>query len=248
VRGLPTTEDTGTSKLFRTATWTTACSRDVLAGLHEILPDIVDRSSIILSSMPAAAEPPSPLPEGPPVILLLGRLVHDKGFDVALEAYARTLAKVSDSRLVVAGDGPELAALKQQAHQLGLGDHIEFLGEVSRDAVPALIDRSRFMVVPSRYEEGFGLVSIEGAQRGRPVIASRVCGLIDTVKHEETGLHVPMNEVEALSEAMLRLLENPAFAQRLGSAALQRANTEFAWPNYVGSYEALYLRLVEEGA
>ncbi len=100
-------------------------------------------------------------------MLLLGRLVEEKGFDVALRACVDVVRAIPDVRIVVAGDGLARADLLVLVDELGLGDVVEWLGPVAIGDVPAVLDRATVVVVPSRYEEPFGLVAVEAGLAGR---------------------------------------------------------------------------------
>jgi len=145
----------------------------------------------------------------PPGILFAGRLSREKGI-LELVRAARGLP------LVVAGDGPLRAAVPQA------------LGFVPHELLRSLYGRAAVVACPS-HREGFGVVCAEAMAHGRPVVASAVGGLLDLVRHEQTGLLVPPGDVVALRRALERLLEDPALRGRLGEAARERARSELSW-------------------
>jgi glycogen(starch) synthase len=243
--GLPDSISDARSALgqaIRAACWVTAISNAMLERTRQLVPEITPRSSAILYGLPAPDLAPSALPLRPPRILCLGRLLRDKGFDLALDAFARVLAARPDARLTVAGDGEERAALERQAAALGIGRAVEFVGAVASDDVPGLLDASALLVVPSRWEEPFGLVAIEAALLARPVVATRSGALPELVLDGETGRVVPKQDPEALAGAVLELLQCPAAMQRMGQAARERALRAFSLERYADEYDRAYRR------
>jgi glycogen synthase len=238
--------DTLLAQMWQAADWVTANSYAILADLRQLAPAITDRSSVIYEhgQMPTLA--PAPLPFAPPVLLCLGRVVDDKGFDVAVEAFGRLAGRYPAARLVIAGDGPARPALEQQAAALGIADRVQFTGWVAPGEVPALINSATIMLVPSRWREALGQVAIEAAQMARPVVAARVGGLPEVVLHGETGLLFEREDSQGLAEAIAALLDQPGLAEQLGRAARQRAQTLFDWQQYLDAFDALYRNLMEE--
>ena len=177
-------------------------------------------------------------------VLVAANLVRRKGVDVLLAAYA-ALASRECTELWIAGDGPERAALESAAARLGVGERVRFLGH--RSDVPDLLEACDVFVLPSRLE-GLGVAALEAMARSRPVIASAVGGLAETVVAEETGLLVPPDEAAALAGALARLLADPALARRLGAAGAARVAEHFLAEQMVTSYESLYREILREGA
>src|SRR5207248_662901 len=103
-------------------------------------------------------------------VVFVGRLVSDKGVDVLLEA----LARLGDVSAVIAGDGPERHALEEQASTLGLGGRVRFSGWVSSTEREKLFAGATVFVLPSLWEEPFGIVGLEALAAGLPVVASNV--------------------------------------------------------------------------
>lgn len=185
---------------------------------------------------------PVPHPCDPPrkvaTVLALGRMVREKGFDIALQA----VAKLPEIRLLLAGDGTELPGLRQMAHELGMAEKVEFLGWVHPESVPSLMARADVVLVPSRWQEPFGLVAVQAAQMARPVIASRVGGLPEIIRHEETGLLVPPEDPDALAMALQAVKDNPELTTRLGQNARTHAETCFTIGRCAATYEEFYQR------
>jgi len=238
--------DTILGHLLRTAGWVSAVSAAVLNDVRRLHPEIAQRSSVIYNSLALPSEQPEPLPFSAPRLLCVGRLVKDKGFDTALTAFALVAKRFPDARMVIAGDGPASSGLMQLASRLGLTDTVEFIGWVDPQKIPELINTVTAVIVPSRWDEPFGLVALQAAHMARPVVATRVGGLPEVVIHGETGLLVDREDVDALAEAIAFLLANPGIATRIGSSAKIRAEDLFNWDRFVNTYDSLYRQLIRE--
>jgi len=230
---------------LRSANWVTCCSAAVLTQARQLLPEIIPRSSLIYNSRDVPPLLPKPLPFATPYVLCLGRLIPDKGFDLALTAFASLVDRFPHAHLVIAGDGPTRPELERQAATLGVTDVVDFVGWVPPERVPELMNTATVVVVPSR-EEGFGLVALEAALMARPVVATRVGGLPEVVVHQQTGLLVEPDDSATLAEAIALLLAHPETAAQMGEAARHRAQELFSWDRCVDAYAALYRTLTKE--
>jgi len=224
--------------------WVASASADALEQATSILPAVATRSSVVYSGVETPAESPAPPPPGPPRIVCLGRLVDDKGFDLALAAFARIAASRPAARLVLAGDGPARAALERQASALGLAAQVEFRGWVLPGEVAQVLSEASVVLMPSR-TEGLPGVALESAACGRAVVASRVGGLPEIVVHGETGLLVDL-EPAAIAAALEALLGEPGEAARMGLAAWRRARAVFDRARCLDAYDELLRRLAQE--
>jgi glycogen(starch) synthase len=233
---------------LRAAGWVIVCSQAVLAGTRRLAPDIAAKSSVLLNALDMPPLAPQPLPFHPARLLCLGRIIPEKGFDLAVAALAALRARYPDLRLTIAGGGPALAGLEQQAARLGLGQAVEFAGWVAPERVPGLMNTATVFLMPSRWQEPFGLVALQAAQMARPVVASRVGGLPEIVADGETGLLFENENVGALIEAVTALLDNPAYACSMGEAGRRRAQEHFNWTGYVEAHERLFAHLVRGSA
>jgi glycosyltransferase involved in cell wall biosynthesis len=171
-------------------------------------------------------------------ILLVGRLVAQKGVDVALRALVAVLGRCPQARLVVAGDGDQALYLRRTARFLGIASHVGFVGWQTGDALVALYRQANVVVVPSRYEP-FGLVALEAMACGRPVIASQVGGLTEVVVDAGTGYLVPPGDDLRLAQRVAQLLLDHDTATQLGTAARQRAES-YGWDSIAARTERIY--------
>ena len=231
------------AELLRSADRVTAVSAAALADAVAACPEIEDRSVVIHNGLPDPRCEPPPLSFEPPVLVAAGRLVADKGFDVALRALARIRQARPDVTLRIAGDGPERAALAALAEDLGVAATVDFLGWVQPDRLASVLAEASVVLVPSRWQEAFGLVALQAAQVGRPVVATRVGGLPEVVAAGETGLLVANEDDAALAAAVLELIGDPQGSRRMGAAARWRAAERFDFGRYVDQHLALYEEL-----
>ena len=177
-------------------------------------------------------------------IVTVGRVVPRKGFADIIEA----TALVEDTELVVVGGSPdesgaELARLRGVAAEHGVRDRVRFAGMVPRTRMPGLL-RSADAVVCAPWYEPFGIVPLEAMACGRPVIASEVGGMLDTVIGGVNGLHVRPRDPDSIAAGIAMLLRDPALAQRFGEAGRERVCRDFTWRSVARRTEAVYQSLL----
>jgi len=148
------------------------------------------------------------------VLVFAGRLGPQKAVGILLAA----LADVDGVSLVVAGDGPERAALERRAAELGLDGRVRFLGSVPRETVLRLFRAADASVLPSAWEN-FPHTVVEALAVGCPVIATSVGGVPEVVRDGENGLLVAPNDAAALGEAIERFFTDASLRERLAAAA-----------------------------
>ena len=174
-----------------------------------------------------------------PVLLAVGRLQSQKGFDVLLDALALPGPQRYRPRVVIAGDGPDEARLQAQASSQGVD--LLLLGR--RTDIPDLLAAADLVVLPSRWEAR-SLVAQEALRAGRPLVASDVGGLPDLLA-PDAGVLVPVGDVAALGAAITALLEDPAERSALAGRGLARSA---GWPDEAATVAhllALYRELIE---
>lgn len=173
----------------------------------------------------------------PRVILAVGRFVRRKGHLTLVRALPQILERHPESILVLVGRGPEMSVVAKTAWKLGVRDHVLLPGSVSDGDVQALYRICDVFALPTGnaakgHVEGFGLVFAEAAAHGKPVVAGRSGGVEDAVLDEETGLLVEPDDPEALADAILRLLDDPGLACRVGENARRRVERELNWATF----------------
>jgi len=176
------------------------------------------------------------------LVLLIGRLVYEKGFQLALEAMPRVIAAVPGTRFLVAGSGTHEEELKKQAKELGLMEHGTFLGWIGDDVLRSLYGIADLTVVPSIYEP-FGLVALEAMASGCPVIVADTGGLREVVPHELAGLRFRPRDPAALAEVAIRVLSDPDLEARLVAEAHEHVR-RFDWTDIAAQTAEVYADLV----
>jgi phosphatidylinositol alpha-1,6-mannosyltransferase len=172
---------------------------------------------------------------GPDDILFvsIGRLQRRKGHDVAIKALAEVRRTVPHIRYLVVGDGTHRPHLEQLTRDLGLTDIVSFAGEVPDDTLPQWYRAADVFLMPNRTDgvdfEGFGIVFLEAAACGLPVIAGQSGGAPEAVLADVTGRLVDGTDVGAVAEAIVALALNPGLRVSLGRCGLHRVQTEFTW-------------------
>ncbi|MEA2290025.1 MAG: glycogen synthase [Solirubrobacteraceae bacterium] len=179
------------------------------------------------------------------LVLLTGRLVYEKGFQLALDALPAVIRRVGRVRFLVAGAGTHQAELEAQARRLGLMDHGAFLGWIGDDRLHALYRIADLCVVPSLYEP-FGLVALEAMASGCPCIVADTGGLREVVPNDDVGLRFRSRDPRSLAQMMTLVLANPAVRYRLVTEA-SRHVLRFDWADVARRTAAVYGELGRPG-
>jgi glycosyltransferase involved in cell wall biosynthesis len=177
--------------------------------------------------------------EDDPVVVVLARLELQKGHRFLLQAHARVLREVPTVRLVCVGAGALDQELQNQCRQLQIQNSVRFVGYQSN--VGDWLALADITVLPSLFE-GLPLVAIESLAAQRCVVATAVDGTTEVVLNEQTGLTVPPGDVQALAEAIVRLLQQPELRHRLARAGRQWVFDYFSEEQQIRKTEELYLR------
>jgi glycogen(starch) synthase len=239
------TAETVFDHTMRAASWVTAVSTSVLEAVHGRAPGIASHSSVIHNGLDLPQVEPTPLPFLPPHLLCVGRLVAEKGFDLALRALAHLVPAFPSLHLTIAGDGPERPALETLARDLGVSAAVRFVGWVPPGEVHALMNEATVVLVPSRWE-GLPGVAIQASQMARPLVAARVWGIPEIVVDGVTGLLFEAEDVPALAAAVDSLLREPQRASAMGESARRHAEVAFNWQRYLDAHDSLYRTLTTE--
>ena len=188
-----------------------------------------------------------------PTIITVARLEHRfKGHDVLVRALERVCARMPDVEWVVVGDGPLRPELEDMVARSGLTGHVRLVGKVDDEQRDAWLDRAHVFAMPSRLAaesggEGTGIVFLEASTRGLPVIASKLTGVADhgedglvAVVDGETGILVDPEDPDAVADALIGLIQDPARAEEMGRAGVRHA-ARFGWAEIAGRVEELLL-------
>jgi phosphatidylinositol alpha-1,6-mannosyltransferase len=175
-------------------------------------------------------------PSRPSRILSVGRLVARKGHSAVLEALPVLLERFPDLEYAIVGEGPLEGDLRQAVERLRLANHVRFMGRLEPHDLLREYARSDCFVLPNLDDpatgdtEGFGIVFIEAAAHGLPVIGGRTQGTEEAILDGKTGLRVDGMNREAVAGAVARVLGDPALAQAFGAEGRAFAETSLRWP------------------
>lgn len=175
-----------------------------------------------------------------PLLLGVGRLVPQKGFDLLLEAAARSRAQPD---VWIVGDGAQRGPLEALAQKLGLAERVQFLGRQAPSQVGALMQQSSVVVVPSR-TEAFGMVVLEAWAHGIPLVATDRGGPAGIVTDGHDGLLVDPENVDSLARTIDRVLNDRALALRLSRSGLETV-AGYTWSRVVDAYCELFTQVIE---
>jgi len=175
------------------------------------------------------------------LVLLVGRLVYEKGFQLALEALPGLIDRLGGVRFIVAGSGTAEPELREQATQLGLDGHGAFLGWIGDDVLHSLYRIADLTVVPSIYEP-FGLVALEAMASGCPCLVADTGGLREVVPHEDVGLRFRSRDPASLAAMAERLLTDEELRDRLVTEASEHV-LSFDWADVARQVGAVYEEL-----
>lgn len=185
------------------------------------------------------------------LILTVGRVSERKGQDVVIRALPSILREYPDTHYLIAGLPDNKAAFLTLACQLGVDEHVHFLGRVTEEEVVLLQNCCDLFVMTSKRTasgdlEGYGIAVVEAALCGKAAVVSADSGLVEAIEPGRTGLAVPQNDEAATAEAILTLLRDDALRQRMGQAARSRALHSQTWAHCAAQYDALLKELVED--
>jgi glycogen(starch) synthase len=172
-------------------------------------------------------------------LMFLGRLVSDKGADLLLDALARLKVQGLKPRLTIVGTGPEEPLLREQARTLCIEDQVNFIGSRMGRELAEILNAHQILIAPSRVQEGFGIVALEGLACGCVVVGSRNGGLKDAIGL--CGATFPNGDVEALTQTLASLLNDP------GRLTAYRAQASAHLSRHTGEEVAkAYLQVFEQ--
>jgi phosphatidyl-myo-inositol alpha-mannosyltransferase len=184
----------------------------------------------------AEANPASDLPPGRRM-LWVGRLDPQKGFPVAVEAFARLAGSIPDLWFVVAGDGRDRAAVGRL--EMAVRGRVVMLGRLDHDRLPGYYRAADVFVSPAVGQESFGLVLVEAMAAGCPVVATDIPGYREVVRDGIDGVLVPPRDPDALADAARRILSDGRAASMYAEGGAERAR-RYSWDHVAGQIEEAY--------
>jgi glycosyltransferase involved in cell wall biosynthesis len=180
-------------------------------------------------------------------VLFLANLEVRKGIHVLLDAFPSVAARLPEARLLIAGGGPELEAVRVRVASTPGLERVELLGHVPREQVMAAMQRSAVYCLPSSDEEPFGMTALEAMACGKPVVASATGGLAYLVP-DDGGRKVPPGDAAALADALHELLANPELRGAMGAHNRRTVEQRYAWPRVVDRLEEAYREAIARAA
>lgn len=203
--------------------------------VHAHWPHMDNRCTMIPLAMPRPFAAGGPATDQPLRLACVGRHSDEKGYDIALRAFASVLLRHPDSRLALGGAGPQTDELKAGAHTLGIADKVDFPGWIAQPDIGAFLTGASLILTPSR-QEMFGLAALEAAWAGRAVVATHVGGLPEVIEDGVTGQLCAPENPDAMARAILDLAERPGALAAMGQMAFGAVQKRFCWDNHVLAY------------
>jgi glycogen synthase len=218
---------------------------DLPPGKVDVISNGIDLASWSAPSRRAVSAARTQLAGDGPLLVFVGRLEWEKGIHTLLDAMPRLRRRHPGIRLVVAGEGTFGEELRTRARRLRLGASVTFLGRLPDVSLRSLLAAADCAVVPSLYEP-FGLVALEAAALGAPLVVADVGGLRDLVAPGVSGLRFPAGDVAGLADAVSTVLRNDIQARRMARAAFAALGRDHAWPSLAERTVETYTRAVVE--
>ncbi len=207
-----------------------------------VIPNFVDVETTRRADRPGLRA--SFAPAGEKLVIHVSNFRPVKRVAAAVEVFRRIHEQIP-SRLLMVGDGPDLAEAAQTAKESGLGDAVRFLGD--QEQVVQLLSASDLFLMPSQ-QESFGLAALEAMACEVPVVASRVGGVPELVEDGVTGILCPVDDLAGMANASIRLLSDERLHARMAEAARARAVERFAETKIIPMYERFYDEVLAEPA
>ncbi|MCA9179182.1 MAG: glycosyltransferase [Planctomycetales bacterium] len=202
---------------------------------------VVIPNGISLQGLPAPPHGEASL-NGRPILLCVGRLHYQKGYDWLLGALTAWLRELPQYDVVLVGDGPDRASLTQLTEKLGIGGRVRFAGQ--QDDVPRWISACELLLLPSRWE-GMPNVILEAMAAGKPVLASQVDGVAQLLGPElASSQSAPFGDDQAWRQRLIQLASNAELRQQLGVANRARVEAHFQQHQMIAAYESLFHALL----
>ena len=182
----------------------TACSQALLDRALTLAPQVAPKATVIHNGVDVALfAQAEPYDHSRPYLFAVGQLARHKSFDTLIAAFARVSGRMPEVDLLIAGDGPEMGTLLAQIRTKELDGKVRLLGTVNRKQVASLMRGSLAVVIPSQ-REPFGIVALEAMASGRPIIATRIGGLMEALAAAQV-VWVPADDPTSLAAALMTL-------------------------------------------
>jgi len=171
---------------------------------------------------------------------------HVYGIDILIRSFAKFIQQFKGAtKLLIAGDGSQMLEYKELVQELGIDQQVKFLGYINQSEIPKVLSQMDVFMVLSR-RESFGVAAVEAAACGLPVIASNTGGLPEVVEHQKTGVIVPVENINATVEAMIKLSDQ-GLRNDMGNAGREMVEEKYNWEENVNqminSYKQLFSKI-----
>ncbi|ETA94833.1 glycogen synthase [Mycobacterium avium 05-4293] len=218
------------------------CSASMADEITELFGPGLAQITVIRNGIETARWPFAPRRPrtGPAELLYLGRLEYEKGVHDVIAALPRIRRTHPGTTLTIAGEGTQQGWLIEQARKHRVLKAIRFVGHLEHSELLAMLHRADAAVLPSHYEP-FGIVALEAAAAGTPLVTSNIGGLGEAVIDGQTGVSCPPRDVPALAAAIRTVLDDPEAAQRRACAARERLTSDFDWHTVADKTAQVYL-------
>jgi glycosyltransferase involved in cell wall biosynthesis len=227
----------------------TARSHRIRRELVHVVPNGVDLT-VFRPADPSPLRRALELPPGP-IAIAVGRLNREKGFDVAIDAFAEIADRHPEARLVIVGNGEERTVLEELAERRGLAGRTIFAGPQPQERVAEHLAAADVFLFPTRRDEAGPLVLPQAMGCGLAVVASRIGGITEVLEPPDgdpLGFLVPPGDVAAVASAVDWLFRSPESRRDLGSAARLRAEREYGLETMVSRTVAVYRSAIARAA
>ncbi|BBX36034.1 glycosyltransferase family 4 protein [Mycolicibacterium mageritense] len=218
------------------------CSASMSDEITELFGPALAETHVIRNGIDAALWPFAPRQprQGPPQLLYVGRLEYEKGIQEAIAALPRIRRAHPGTTLTIAGDGTQQEWLIEQARKHKVLKATRFVGRLGHDDLVRALHTADAAVLPSHYEP-FGIVALEAAATGTPLVTSNVGGLGEAVINGQTGMSFAPRDVAGLAAAVRAVLDDPDAAARRAVAARERLTSDFDWNTVAAETAQVYL-------
>lgn len=178
-----------------------------------------------------------------PIVGIVARLVPEKGYEYAINAFYQVLKVFPSARLIIIGEGPLKESLKEMCKRLGIKDHVVFMGY--RQDVENLEADFDVFVLPS-ISEGLGLALLEAMALGKPAVATETGGIPEIIKNKVNGLLVPPGNDKYLAEGIIEVLSDKKQAKNFGLAAQKTVFQKFSSTAMIEKTHKVYVDVLQQ--
>jgi glycosyltransferase involved in cell wall biosynthesis len=178
------------------------------------------------------------------LIVAIGRLVWQKGFEYLIECVSEIARTYPDVKILIVGDGPLRQRLEALSKELGVRDNVIFAG--FRSDIKEILSAIDILVIPSILE-GFPMITLEAMAMAKPIIATNIDGITEQIADGVNGILVPPKDPSALAKAVMQVLNDKELARTMGLVAREKVEQEFSVEKMVSETEKVYLSLLRVG-